>query len=147
MGRAAGSTSADSSSPSAAVSDSAKPLVRADLLKPLSSTVASARRTASARSAGPASGLASLASRGDVAEDVVEGADSPGEKRGAAGEQVTLDEVDVCPVRDDQPGVAVQLGEEAFEQQRHLPGVRRPDDQGEPHRAMVIPTGVRPLGA
>ena len=51
-----------------------------------------------------------------------------------AGGELPLDAVDVDAVRDDQPGIAVERVDEPLQQERDLTGVRRPDDEREPHR-------------
>jgi hypothetical protein len=77
--------------------------------------------------------------RGDVLEEIVEGADTAAEERSSTAEQVSLDPLDVSPVGDDEPGIAVELDEIPLQEQRDLAGVRRTDDEREPHPPMVVP--------
>ena len=73
-----------------------------------------------------------------MAKQVVEGPDRAGEKCRAAPNQVTLDPVDVDPIRDDEPGIAFEHVEIAPQEQRDLADVRRPHDERETHRSIVV---------
>ena len=73
----------------------------------------------------------------DPLEDVVERADRPGEERRPAREQLSLDEVDVRPVRHDEYGVAFERSQIAVEQQPDLARVCGPCDETQRHRSMV----------
>ena len=52
--------------------------------------------------------------------------------------ELTLDAVDVDAVGNDQPGIALERGEEPLEQVCNLAGMCRPDDEREPHLAIVV---------
>jgi hypothetical protein len=73
------------------------------------------------------------AAAGNSAEQVVEGADGAGQKRGLQLEQVALDAFDVRPVRHDQIRLVVESLQIPAQQERHLPGIRRAGDQGQTH--------------
>ena len=73
------------------------------------------------------------APEGQLAENVVERPDRPGEQRAGPLQEVPLDPVDVRPVGDDQDRVALDLREVSLEQASDLAGLRRPDDKGERH--------------
>ena len=79
-----------------------------------------------------------------LAEQVVEGPDRAREERSDAPQEVSLDPVDVGPVRDDQDGIAVERGEIAVEEVRDLAGLRRPEDEAETH-GLILVLGFEPL--
>jgi len=62
-------------------------------------------------------------------EQVVEGADGAAEQAAAAGEQITLDPVDVRPVRHDQGRFVVEARQIALQQERDLARVCRPREE------------------
>ncbi len=74
----------------------------------------------------------------DLPKEVVERPDRSREERRPPADQVTLDPVDVHPVRDDEPGIALEHVEIALQKQRHLADVRRSDDERDPHRSIVV---------
>ena len=88
---------------------------------------------------------------GERLEHRVEGPDGPGQEATAPFDELALDPFDVGAVRDDQPGIALDRADEPVEKLLDLPGVRRTDDEGEPHRRMVVGwfsrPGLRPRGA
>ena len=53
-------------------------------------------------------------------------------------DQLALQPLDVRAVRDDQPGIPLDRADEPVEKLLDLPGMRRTDDEGEPHRRMVV---------
>ena len=77
-------------------------------------------------------------------EQRVERPDRPGEQSTATRDELELDPLDIRAVRDDQPGILVKRVDEPIEQPLDLPGVRRPDDEGEPHWGMVVGCISRP---
>ena len=76
---------------------------------------------------------------GDRPEQVVEGPDGAREERRTTPDQVTLDAIDVDPVRDDEPRIAFEDGEVALQEQRDLADMRRPHDKRKTHRSIVVP--------
>ena len=84
---------------------------------------------------------------GEVLEETVEGADGAGEQPAAAVDQLALDALDVRAVRDDEPRIPIERVDEPVEQQPHLPGVDRADDEGESHRSMVVGRSADPRAA
>ena len=118
---------------------SANPADAAERAERVELAIATARRTASARWVSGRDGTAPSVTRGDVTEEVVEGPDRAREQRRTAPDQVTLDAIDVDAVRDDEPGIALEHVEVALQEQRDLAGVRRPDDERESHRSIVVP--------
>ena len=77
-------------------------------------------------------------------EERVERADRAREQPSLAPNELALDPLDVAAVRDDQPGIAVDRGDETVEQRRDLSGMRRTDDERETHRCMVVGPVSRP---
>ena len=77
------------------------------------------------------------ASVGDPLEHVVERADRAAEERAAPRQEVTLDPLDVRPVRDDENRLAREHGQIALEQERHLARVGGPGDEAETHRSIL----------
>ncbi len=75
---------------------------------------------------------------GDVLEEIVEGADAARKQRRSAREEISLDALDVTPVGDDQPRIALEHVEVALEEQGNLAGMRRPDDERKAHSSMVV---------
>ena len=56
-------------------------------------------------------------------EQRVERADRSGQEAVAAPDELALSAIDLCAVRDDQPGIAVELLDEPVEQERDLAGM------------------------
>ena len=77
-------------------------------------------------------------------EERVERADRAREQPSLAPNELALDPLDVAAVRDDQPGIAVDRGDETVEKRRDLSGMRRTDDERETHRCMVVGPVSRP---
>ena len=77
-------------------------------------------------------------------EERVERADRPREQPSLAPNELALDPLDVSAVRDDQPGIAVDRGDETVEKRRDLSGMCRTDDERETHRCMVVGPVSRP---
>ena len=82
--------------------------------------------------------------RRDLLEEIVEGPDAAAEQRAAASEEIPFDPLHVAAGGDDEPRIAVERGEIALEEQRNLAGMRRPDDEREPHPRMVVPPSGAP---
>ena len=78
---------------------------------------------------------------GDLLEEVVEGPDPARQQCAARRQQLTLDALDVRPVRHDQDGISVERAQVALEEQRDLARVRGPSKQRQPaargHRPIV----------
>ena len=55
-----------------------------------------------------------------------------------ADDQVALDPIDVDPVRYDEPRIMLEHREIALQKQRNLADVRRPGDERETHRSIVV---------
>ena len=87
------------------------------------------------RSASPSTAPARRVRLGEVLEEAVERADGSGEQSAAALDELALDALDVRAVRDDEPRIAIERVDEPVEQEAHLAGVRRTDDERETHRA------------
>ena len=78
-------------------------------------------------------------SRHDLLEEIVERTDVAGKQRRPASQKVALDALDVGSIGYHEPGIAFEHVEIAPEEQGDLAGMRRPDDERETHRSMVIP--------
>ena len=76
--------------------------------------------------------------QGEFTEDVVEGADRACEQRAGPLQEVALDPLDVRPVRHDENRVAVDRLEVALEETSDLAGLRRPHDESQAHRPIVV---------
>ena len=74
----------------------------------------------------------------EACEERVEGADGSGEQRSATARKLPFDAVDIDPVRNDQPRIAVERVDEPVEQERDLAGMGRADDEGETHLSIVV---------
>ena len=74
----------------------------------------------------------------DRREDVVEGADAPGQQSLSTPKQVPLDTLDVGAVRNYEPRIAVERIEIAVEEQSDLAGMCRPHDERERHSPIVV---------
>ena len=78
---------------------------------------------------------------GDLLEEVVEGPDPAREQGAARRQQLTLDALDVRPVRHDQDGISVERAQVALEEQGDFARVRGPSKQRQPaargHRPIV----------
>jgi len=74
----------------------------------------------------------------DPLEDVVERTDATAEEDAGTAQQVALDTLDVRPVRHDEDRLVLQALQVALEQQRHLPRIRRPCEQSQGHRPMLV---------
>ena len=83
---------------------------------------------------------------GEPFEEIVEGADRAADERACPGQELALRPVDVRPVRHDQDRIGLERAEIALEQERDLPGVRRPCEQAERHRPILAlgPDGSGP---
>ena len=75
---------------------------------------------------------------GEEREQRVERPDRAGEQRSAASRELALDAIDVDAIRDDQPRIAVEGGDEPVEQKRDLAGMCRADDERETHQPIVV---------
>ncbi len=89
--------------------------------------------------------LAAATAASERVEQRVERPDRSREEAAYAFEELALDMFDVRALRDDQPRVAVERGEEPLEKLPDLAGVCRPDDERETHRAMVVGRLQRPV--
>ena len=67
-----------------------------------------------------------------VLEQRVEGPDRPREQPAAGSDELPFEPLDVGAVRDDQPGIAVERGDEAVEQVRDLPACAGPTTSESP---------------
>ena len=74
----------------------------------------------------------------NVAKQVVERPHGASEQRGTPTNQVPLDPIDVDPVRYDEPRIMLEHREIALQKQRNLADVRRPGDERETHRFIVV---------
>ena len=81
------------------------------------------------------------AGAGDLLEDVVEGSDLAREQRTALRQQLSLDALDVRPVRHDQDRISFERAQIALEEQGDFARVRGPGKQRQPaargHRPIV----------
>ncbi len=88
---------------------------------------------------------------GDALEEIVECADRAAEERGLPGNELTLDPIDVRPVRHDENRLPIEGGQIAVEQALDLARVGRPRDETQRHRPIVeraadgssLPLGAR----
>jgi hypothetical protein len=76
----------------------------------------------------------------DAGEEVVERPDRAAEEAAAALEQVALYDLTVEAIGDDEDGLPVDRLEVAVEETRHLPRVRRADQQGQRHSPQSSPS-------
>ena len=74
----------------------------------------------------------------ELAEDVVERPDRARQKCARTCEEVALDPLDVRSAWHDQHRIAVDRLEVPLEQAGDLAGLRRPDDECQPHRPIVV---------
>ena len=74
----------------------------------------------------------------DPAKDIVESADRAAEQSARAREQVPFDPLDVRSRRHDQHRALGEIGKVAVEQQRNLAGIRRPGQQRQGHRPILV---------
>ena len=132
--------------PSTASSASAKPAKRAERPRPVqrrARRARAARRAPAGRRSRPArvSAAASASSRKTSSNVPIE----PASSAPLRCEEVALDPLDVRPVRHDQDGIAVDRLEVSLEQARDLAGLRRPHDESQTHRPIVVagPDGYR----
>ena len=80
----------------------------------------------------------SAARPGDAREEVVEGADRAAQQDGRALEQLALDPPDVRPPGHHEHRVALDRLHVAVEEQRDFARIRRPGDERETHRPMLV---------
>ena len=76
---------------------------------------------------------------GQVAKQVIERADHARQQRRSSPHEVSLDAIDVDPVRNDEPRITLEHVEIPLQKQGDLADVRRPDDERETHRFIVVP--------
>ena len=133
-----GSTSADSSSAIVSSSVSANPAVVAELARLTSCTSAMARLTASVRCASDATGRRSSPPQAMCRKRSSNVPIRAGEQRRAPPDQVALDAVDVTRFGTTSHGSRVETSEIALEEQRNLADMRRPDDERQTHRSIVV---------
>jgi len=74
----------------------------------------------------------------NVAKQAVERPNGASEQSWTPTNQVPLDPIDVDPVRYDEPGIMLEHRQIALQKQRNLADVRRPDDERETHRFIVV---------
>ena len=82
--------------------------------------------------------------QGEPLEQRVERADRSREEPVAPPDELAFGPIDLGSIRDDEPRIAIDLLDEPVEQERDLAGMRRPDDEGETHRCMVVGPTSRP---
>ena len=129
-----GSTSADSSSPSVAPSASAKPLDPADAPSGPRVVRAIARRTTSARCDSVATGRGSPSASATCSKRSSNVPMRPARRTGCRLDEVSLDPLYVSPVRDDEPGIAVEHAQIPLQEQGNLPACAGPTTSERPIR-------------